>query len=267
MRSKLFLLAIIAWALASLPAVAQETTRVEARVKFLSMTRPLIEVGLLQGTKAEGLAIATDMLTDEIVYRGASRLELLEMKSASAPLVTTDDEVKGSKKAAPSAGVKARLATKTFKPAGTPPIAWIDLPTNQGRLQLILLVTPGLGNGIVALNDSPGSAPLGSNRYLNLCSFPIVVRLPSGDHVIGPKGSKTARPGAKDSEYYDLQILTKTDVPDKLAFSGRVFHMNSVRKLYLISEAPGESQRITLKVVEDRDAPAKALPPSAAPPK
>ena len=254
MRSKLFLLAIIAWALASLPAVAQETTRVEARVKFLSMTRPLIEVGLLQGTKAEGLAIATDMLTDEIVYRGASRLELL-------------DEVKGSKKAAPSAGVKARLATKTFKPAGTPPIAWIDLPTNQGRLQLILLVTPGLGNGIVALNDSPGSAPLGSNRYLNLCSFPIVVRLPSGDHVIGPKGSKTARPGAKDSEYYDLQILTKTDVPDKLAFSGRVFHMNSVRKLYLISEAPGESQRITLKVVEDRDAPAKALPPSAAPPK
>ena len=94
-----------------------------------------------------------------------------------------------------------------------------------------------------------------------------MVRLPSGDHVIGPKGSKTARPGAKDSEYYDLQILTKTDVPDKLAFSGRVFHMNSVRKLYLISEAPGESQRITLKVVEDRDAPAKALPPSAAPPK
>ena len=89
MRSKLFLLAIIVWALASLPAVAQETTRVEARVKFLSMTRPLIEVGLLQGTKAEGLAIATDMLTDEIVYRGASRLELLEMKSASAPLVVT----------------------------------------------------------------------------------------------------------------------------------------------------------------------------------
>lgn len=269
MKSKSFLFALAAWALSILPSSAQEAPRVDARLKFLSMTRPLMDVGLMHDKKAEGLVIATDMLTDEVVYQGPNRLELLEMKATSVPSVldAAKDEEPERKKTRPTQGVRAKASTKEYAPVGTPPFAWIDLPSNQGRLHLILLVTPGLGNGIIALADTPGSGPLGSNRYLNLCSYPIVVRLPSGDLYIGPKGSKTARPGSKDNEYYDLQILTTDEDKQKLAYSGRVFHMNSVRKLYLISEAPGESKRISLKVVEDRDAPAKALPPTATPPK
>ncbi len=269
MKSKPILFALAALATAILPLSAQEAPRVDARLKFLSMTRPLLDIGLMHDKKAEGLVIATDMLTDEVVYQGPSRLELLEMKSTSVPSVidTAKDEESDRKKTRPSQGVKAKASTKKYTPVGTPPFAWIDLPSNQGRLHLILLVTPGLGNGIIALADTPGSGPLGSNRYLNLCSYPIIIRLPSGDLTIGPKGSKTARPGSKNNEYYDLQILTTVEEKEKLAYSGRVFHMNSVRKLYLISEAPGESKRISLKVVEDRDAPAKAQPPTATPPK
>lgn len=269
MKSEILLSALVAGALAFLPVSAQEAPRVDARLKFLSMTRPLMNIGLMHDKKAEGLVIATDMLSDEVVYQGPSRLELLEMKSTSVPSVidTAKDEESERKKTGPTQGVRAKNSSKEYAPAGTPPFAWIDLPANQGRLHLILLVTPGLGNGIIALADTPGSGPLGSNRYLNLCSYPVVVRLPSGDLKIEPKGSKSARPGAKNNEYYDLQILTPDEEKQKLAYSGRVFHMNSVRKLYLISEAPGESRRISLKVVEDRDAPAKAQPPTATPPK
>ena len=269
MKSKTFLLALTAWTLALLPASAQEAPRVDARLKFLSMTRPLMDIGIMHDKKAEGLVIATDMLTDEVVYQGTARLELLEMKSTSIPSVidTAKDEQSDRKKTKSPQGVRAKDSKREYVPTGKAPFAWIDLPSNQGRLHLILLVTPGLGNGIIALADTPGSGPLGSNRYLNLCSYPIIIRLPSGDLTIGPKGSKTARPGSKNNEYYDLQILTTVEEKEKLAYSGRVFHMNSVRKLYLISEAPGESKRISLKVVEDRDAPAKAQPPTATPPK
>jgi hypothetical protein len=269
MKSKIFLFAFAAWTLPFLPVPAQEAPRIDARLKFLSMTQPLMDIGLMHDKKAEGLVIATDMLTDEVVYQGPTRLELLEMKSTAVPSVidSTKEEENDRKKTKPTQGVRAKTSTRQYAPVGTPPFAWIDLPANEGRLHLILLVTPGLGNGIVALSDNPGSSPMGSNRYLNLCSFPIVIRLPSGDLNIGPKGSKTARPGAKNNEYYDLQILTTEEEKERLVYSGRVFHMNSVRKLYLISEAQGESKRITLKVVEDRDAPAKAQPPTAAPPK
>lgn len=269
MKSKSILVAIAAWSLSLLTLSAQDAPRVDARLKFLSMTRPLMDIGLMHDRKSQGLVIATDMLTDEFVYQGPSRLQLIEMKASSvaSPIDSAKDETPARKASKTTQGVKAKNTTRTYAPAGTPPFAWIDLPANQGRLHLILLVTPGLGNGIIALADSPGSGPLGSNRYLNLCSFPVVVRLPSADLTIGPKGSKTARPGSKDNEYYDLQILTTYEEKEKLAYSGRVFHMNTVRKLYIISEAPGESRRITLKVVEDRDPPAKAQPPSSRPPK
>jgi len=85
MKSKTFLLALTACTLALLPSSAQEAPRVDARLKFLSMTRPLMDIGLMHDKKAEGLVIATDMLTDEVVYQGPNRLELLEMKSTSVP--------------------------------------------------------------------------------------------------------------------------------------------------------------------------------------
>jgi len=159
-------------------------------------------------------------------------------------------------KTRPARGIKAREPSHEFVPSGRPPLAWIDLPANQGRLNLILLVTPGKDNGITALNDVPGSFPPGSNRYFNLCGFPVIVKTPSGEQAIPPGGTKVIRPGAKDNDYYDLQLVTKTDGADRLAFSSRIFHMESIRKLYLFIQAPGDNARLIVRDIEDR-------PPSA----
>ena len=43
---------------------------------------------------------------------------------------------------------------------------------------------------------------------------------------------------------------------DRLAFSSRVFHMESIRKLYLLIQAPGDNARLIVRDIEDR-------PPSA----
>jgi hypothetical protein len=237
---------------------AADATLVEARIKFISTTRPLVGIGIVNGKKAEGLVIPTDMFSDEISYRGPARLELVELNTVAKP---KDPNVPAAEEKGPAAkrnarGVKAREPSHEFVPAGKPPLAWVDLPVNQGRLNLILLVTPGKENGITVLNDMPGSFPPGSNRYLNLCRFPVVVKTPSGDQTLPVGGAKVIRPGAKDKDYYELQFLTKADDGDHLAFSGRVFHMESVRKLYLLIPAPGEDARLIVRDVEDR-------PPSA----
>ena len=230
---------------------------VEARIKLISTTRPLVGIGIIHGKKAEGLVIPTDMFSEEVIYRGPARFELVELTAVAKPAETklpTAEEKEVAKR--PARGVKAREPSHEFAPTGKPPIAWVDLPANQGRLNLIMLVTPGKDNGITVLNDIPGSFPPGSNRYLNLCGFPVVVKTPSGEQAIPAGGAKVLRPGAKDNDYYDLQFLTKSPDGDRLAFSSRVFHMETVRKLYLLIQAPGDDGRIIVRDVEDR-------PPSA----
>jgi len=140
--------------------------------------------------------------------------------------------------------------------SGKPPLAWIDLPITAGRLNLILLVTPGRDNGITAIPDVPGSFPPGSNRYLNLCAFPIVVKTPSGNQTIPAGGTKVIRPGSKDNDYYDLQLKSVVNEEEKLVFSSRVYHMESVRKLFVLTPGPGDDGRVLVRDIEDR-------PPSA----
>lgn len=144
-------------------ADAAEPPLVEAQIKFISMTRPLVGVGVAHGKQATGLVIPTDMLSDPIVYRGPARLELIEtnVKELPTKAPAAGPEDKDSAASRPSRGVKARSKTMEHIPAGKPPLAWVDLPTNLGRLNLILLVTPGKDNGITVLNDPPGSFPPG----------------------------------------------------------------------------------------------------------
>ncbi len=257
MNFKALLLALLVGAPFLLPAA--DSPVVEARLKLISTTRPLVGVGIARGKKAEGIVIPTDMFSEEIIYRGPARFELFELNTVAKPTEsnpTTSEKEDSSAKTRPARGIKAREPSHEFVPSGRPPLAWIDLPANQGRLNLILLVTPGKDNGITALNDAPGSFPPGSNRYLNLCGFPVVVKTPSGEQAIPPSGTKVIRPGAKDNDYYDLQLVTKTDGADRLAFSSRIFHMESIRKLYLLIQAPGDNARLIVRDIEDR-------PPSA----
>jgi hypothetical protein len=234
-------------------ALAQSEGYVEARIRFISTTRPLLGVGVVNNRKAQGVVIPTDMFAEEVAYRGPARLELVKMSPtviAPAPDPNTEDATK-----APTVprGVKARPQIVKYSVTKSPPLAWIDLPQKQGLLHLIILVTPGQGNGMVMLNDKPGSFPPGSNRYLNLCPFPLTIRTPSGDYVVPAGGSQILRPGALDKAYYDLQLLSGEA---KVLFSSRIYHLESARKLYLLSQV-GTGERVQLKSIVDRPAPPK----------
>lgn len=241
-------------------ARAADAPVVEAYVKFVSATRPLAGIGIVQDKKVHGLVIPTDMLTETFYYRGPARMELIELAVAEAPAAPapkTDEKTEVVKR--PARGVKAGLPTHTLAPAGKPPVAWLDLPAKQGQLHLILLVNPGKDNGITAIQDIPGSFPPGSNRYFNLCPFPVTIKLPSGDQRIPPGASKVARPGSKDNDYYDVQIYSTLNEAELPAYSSRVFHMESTRKLYMLSPGPGDLGRVAIKVIEDRPPPARSL--------
>lgn len=107
-----------------------------------------------------GLVIPADMLTDVFYYRGPARMELIELAATEIPVEPvpiTGEKTEVVKRTA--RGVKAATPTHALTPSGKPPIAWIDLPTKQGQLHLILMVNPGKENGITAIQDIPGSFP------------------------------------------------------------------------------------------------------------
>ena len=238
---------------------AGDSSFVEAHIKFISTTKLLVGIGIKQANKAEELVIPTDIFSAEIIYRGPARLELIELISvAKQPEKKESTENKEQVSAKrPARGFKEKSRPYDLIASSKLPIAWIDLPTNQGRLNLILLVTPGRDNGITLLQDLPGSFPPGSNRYLNLCAFPIVISAPSGRQTIPAGGTKVIRPGSKNNDYYDLQLMSVMSEEEKLAFSSRVYHTESTRKFFILTPGPGNECRMFVRVIEDRPAPEK----------
>jgi hypothetical protein len=260
-KSPLVLLLLL-WALEGISA-EDKSRPVEARIKFVSAGQA-ISVGFMQDKRLESFLIPSDMLTEEFTYRGPARLTLLKVKATAKPVgpkAKPEDKERIEKRSA--AGSKSASKTHDIVVADGPPLAWIDLPTNQGRLNLILVVNPGKDNGITAIADTPGAFPPGSNRYFNLCPFPLKVKLPSGEQYVAEKDARVMRPGALHANYYDLVISSKVGEQELLAFSGRIFHMESLRKLYFITPGQGEAGRIRLKVVEDR--PPYEKPPATPP--
>lgn len=240
---------------------AEKPPMVDARIKLVSAVNALGGVGIKQEQGTHVLMVPSDMLTEEISYHGPTRLQLIQMESASQK---EHGDPKPKTKDSPDRPSTAPATSLTKKPtyvaSAKPPLGWIDLPSNQGTLHLILLINPGKDNGITAIPDTPGSFPPGSNRYFNLCPFPLKVKLPSGDQLIPGGTSKIARPGASNAEFYDLVITSKTGEDDEIAFSGRIFHQERIRKLYFLYPSDSQSGRIRMKVVEDR--PSYEKPPS-----
>ncbi len=228
---------------------AQSEGYVEARIRFISMTQPLGGVGIVNNRKPQGLIIPTDMFGEEVTYRGPARLELVEMTASNIePTPTPKPKLPTPKNTAEKKGAKSSQQGVTFNLTGAAPLAWIDLPQKQGLLHLIILVTPGQGNGMAMLSDKPGTYPPGSNRYLNLCPYPLTVKVPAGNYVVPAGGIQTLRPGGLDQKYYDFQLLSSEA---EVLFSTRVYHLDSTRKLYVLSQI-GTGKRVRLRAIVDR---------------
>ena len=263
MRSKFLASLLLALPFGVL-AAEDKPAMVEARIKFVAAKQAIGGVGILQDKRLDVFMITTDMLTAEFIYRGPARLTLIQAEAVATPEEPkAKDEEKGRPVKRSDTGSKPAKKTHSYVPSNQPPLGWIDLPVNQGPLHLILMVNPGKDNGITAISDNPGSFPPGSNRYFNMCPFPLRVKLPSGEQYLPEKAAKVMRPGAPNADYYDLVISSKVGEQELLAFSGRIFHMESLRKLYFITPGQGEPGRIRLKVVEDR--PAYEKPPNTPP--
>ena len=172
MKSKSpFVILLLVWALVGF-AADDPSRLIEARIKFVSAGQA-ISVGFMQDKRLQSFLIPSDLLTQEFVYRGPARLTLLNVKAAGKPpdaKAKPEDRERIERRSA--AGSKSASTTRDIVIADGPPLAWIDLPSNQGRLNLILVVNPGKDNGITAIVDTPGAFPPGSNRYFNLCPFP-----------------------------------------------------------------------------------------------
>ena len=235
-------------------AQAADSPFVEAHIRLISTTKTLVGVGIRQGNTAQGIVIPTDVFSDEIVYRGPARFELIELgvgaKQPENKVLTAEQDTSPTKRT--TRGFRPKPRSDDFTPSGKPPFAWIDLPANQGRLNLILLIAPGHDHGIIPLPDVPGSFPPGSNRYLNLCPFPVVAMAPSGRQSVPAGGTKAMRPGARNNDYYDLQFMSVSNEEEKLAFSSRVYHQESLRTLFVLTPGPGNDGRMHVRVIEDR---------------
>ena len=226
---------------------------VEARLKIIALREPIVGVGFIQGKKPTGIAIGTDIFTEEIAYHGSARFELIPGTITVKPDTPIPSEDSDAASATPQVnrGITNRGQPREFTSSDKPPLAWIDLPTDRGTLHLLLLVNPGMDNGIKAIPDPPGAFPLGTTRYFNLCPMKISVRTPSGTQSIDPNSSKVIRSGGKPYDYFSLEIFQPTNTGESPLFSGRIFQSEEVRKLYLIKPRVN-GNGISIKVIEDR---------------
>jgi hypothetical protein len=100
MKSKL-LLTLAFWS-AILTAADPATQRVSVRLKFVAWDDGLLGCGVRTSGKVVPVGILLDFLSDEIVYEGPARLEIVRITANEPPQVAPADKVK-AKAAKPAA--------------------------------------------------------------------------------------------------------------------------------------------------------------------
>jgi hypothetical protein len=240
MKSKL-LLTLALWS-ALLTAADPATERVTVRLKFMAWDDALLGCGVRTSGKVVPVGILLDFLSDEIVYEGPARLEIVRITANEPPLVSAAN--KGKAKPAKQAAKPA--------PANEPPVAWVNLPASANGQRLILAVAPGKWEGgIMAIPDNPGNFPPGSLRFFNLCPYPLEVRIGQNSVKIPQKEARSIRGGAKNLDYFDGTIMTYENGEEKVGYSLHMFQDNSQRSLFFVAAGPEGLGTVVLKGVGD----------------
>ena len=240
MKSKL-LLTLALWS-ATLAAAEPATERISVRLKFMAWDDALLGCGIRTSGKVVPVGILLDYLSNEIVYEGPARLEIVRITANEPP------------QDAPTKKGAAKPAKQAVKPApaNEPPVAWVNLPASANGQRLILAVAPGKWEGgIMAIPDSPGSFPPGSLRFFNLCPYPLEVRIGQNSVKIPQKEARSIRGGAKNLDYFDGTIMTYENGEEKVGYSLHMFQDNSQRSLFFVAAGPEGLGTVILKGVGD----------------
>lgn len=250
MKSKFLTLTLL-----TLTAVGagEETKTVTAHLRFLSLSKPMPDVGIASPEGATEVRIPSDMLSKEVVYRGSRRLALVPIGPTETPIPSLPSEAKPKPPAFPRGSRQIKDAPVVKKKVNVigAELASFMLPATDREAHYIMLVGLGEGTGMTAIDSNPGSFPRGSDRYVNRCRHPMVIEVPSGRYVIPQGATMVLRPGALDSQQYQLRLLVPGSFQETLVFSGFALHQEQVRKIRIIYPGEGETADIKMKTIAD----------------
>ena len=249
----------------ALTSSAAEPGAWQIHLRFVSLEQPLIDlgVGLGNGT-ALPVVIPSDNLSREISYLGNRHLQLVKVAALGPqPTVAPGIVPDGVELPKVPRGARYPRPTHTGPRAqlGPQEVFGVDLPAiDQARY--IILVHPSRGAGLTVINDPVGSFPLGSDRYLNLCPYPVLVDVPSGRQLIPANGTKAFRPGALHQKPYHLKLITGNLPDQNTQYTAFVLHQEDIRRLRILQPVDEADLGLTMKVVSERDVTPKDAPPN-----
>lgn len=107
----------------------------------------------------------------------------------------------------------------------------------QPRRQLILLwEQAGAANGYSAraIDDDLESFPIGSFRFINLCPFPLQIRIGNEEHGIGQGGSVVVAGDFNHGQHYQALMVSLVEGEVRPAYSSMIYFNQRARTLYFI---------------------------------
>jgi len=245
-------------------AVAQEVPgpQVDVRMKLISLEGPILAQGYRKGRTIVPLVIAPDFFSEEIVYKGPARFELVPIKPKGTK--ASDDPTKATKGSPPRNANNKGSADFEAK-SDSAPTAWVNLPTTPGPHHLILLVATGKPEGgISVIEDTPGSFPYGSWRFFNLCPYHIELQTGKTLTKIAPRSSGVIKSGVEEGSYFDGEIFTFENGERRSGYSFHALQQDDTRFLYFVTPGPPDTGQTQIKGVQDRKGAGLTGPPPGA---
>jgi len=251
MRSKTAISLLFGFA-AYLTSSAAEPVAQRVQLRFVSLGQTITGAGLAEADgKATPVIITADSLS-RAVSHPHGRLRLVSTQTAATVPKKNGEPIRPEDIPPETPGFrKKRTAEPTGKvKAGNRELGAIDLPAGDHQ-RFIIIVHPGKGNGLTAIPDRLGFFPPGSDRYVNLTAYPVIIDIPAGRQTLPPNGSIVLRPGANNLHQYQLKLLTKSGDTESLFFSAFTAQDDTRRNLRIVLPGGSDAGGIRLKTISD----------------
>jgi len=233
-------------------STAAETTTQTVQLRFVSLGKPVVGAGVA-GTdeRATPVFIPADSLSQPVKHL-TGRLRLIETQADAGALKKLDEPLKPENIPPSTPGFRKKKPDDSSAKvkAGNRELGWIDLPSGYNQ-RFIIIVHPGKGSGLTAIQDQLGTFPPGSDRYINLTNTPVIIEVPAGRHSLPVNGSIVLRPGVNHLNQFQLKITTKIGGEEQAIFSAFTAQDNGRRNLRILIPGMKEGESIQLKSISD----------------